>query len=312
MKANSVLDGVLKQNKKSGLEEGVEHKRALSAQDWDLVQEYFKKVSTSSDPVSLCCYVWFVVSLRLRGREVQFQPNKWDLVFGKDENNCDIITLSKDFMSKNHQGERQRLFQRARIASQPEDATWFMNMPLYHNLLGKMMSQISADAKLSAVYTNHCVRAISITRMKSAHFEDRKICSVSSHKSSISLQAYDRLSSNDITSMSKAIDGICSAQPISAVSIHPSTSVVYKADATDSDDHTARADHTAKDAKAFGYSSEFPAYHLQNCTNITFNVNSWLTPRKRDFPFLLKLSKKKKYYFCYLLLYFWFLLCHFS
>ena len=37
------------------------------------------------------------------------------------------------------------------------------------HLLGKM-SQISADAKLSAVYTNHCVRATSITRMKSAHF----------------------------------------------------------------------------------------------------------------------------------------------
>ena len=55
--------------------------------------------------------------------------------------------------------------------------------------------------------------------------------------------------------MSKAIDGICSAQPISAVSVHPSTSVVYKADATDSDDHTACADRSAKDAKASGYSS---------------------------------------------------------
>ena len=234
VKANSVLDGVLKQNKKSGLEEGVEHKRALSAEDWDLVQEYFKKVSTSSDPVSICRYVWFVVSLHfcLRGREIQSQVNKCDLVFGKDENDCDIVTLSKDFMSKNHQvglkgsafssagcitdseqvatvrryldhlhPSYHRLFQRARIASQPEDATWFMNMPLSHKLLGKMMSQISADAKLSAVYTDHCVRATSITRMKSAHFEDRKICSVSGHKNATSLQAYDRLSSNDIISM---------------------------------------------------------------------------------------------------------------
>ena len=102
------------------------------------------------------------------------------------------------------------------------------------------------------------------------------------------------IASNDIISMSKAIDGICSAQPISAISARPSTSVVYKADATDSDDHAACADHSAKDAKDSGDSSEFPAYHLQNCTNITFNVNSWLTPRKRDFPFSLKLSKKKK------------------
>ena len=162
VKANSVLDGVLEQNKKSGLE-GVEHKRALSAEDWHLVQEYFKKVSTSSDPVSLCRYVWSVVSLHFcqRGREIQSQPNKCDLVFGKDENDCDIIILSLDFMSKNHQGRLkgstfssagcitdseqvatvrryldhlhpscQRLFQRASIDSQPEDATWFMNMPL--------------------------------------------------------------------------------------------------------------------------------------------------------------------------------------
>ena len=184
-----------------------------------------------------------------------------------------------------------------------------MNMPLSLNLLGNMMSQISADAKFSAVYTNHCVRATSITRMKSAHFEDRKNCSVSGHKNATSLQAHDRHSSNDIISMSKAIDGICSAQPISAVSVHTSTSLVYKADATDSDDHIACADYSAKDAIASGYSSEFPAYHLQNCTNITFNVSSWLTPRKRDFPFSLKLSKKKKLSracFCYLLPYFGF------
>ena len=85
VKANSVLDGVLKQNKKSGPEEGAEDKRALSAEDWDLVQEYFKKVSTSSNPVSLRRYVWFGVSLHfcLRGREIQSQLNKCDLVFGK-------------------------------------------------------------------------------------------------------------------------------------------------------------------------------------------------------------------------------------
>ena len=181
VKANSVLNGVLKQNKESCLEEGVEHKRALSAEDWDLVQEYFKKVSMSSDPVSHCRYVWFVVSLHfcLKACEIHSQLNKCDLVFGKDENDCDIITLSKDFMSKNHQGglkgsafssagcitdseqvatvrryldhlhrSCQLLFQRARIASQPEVAAWFMNMPLSHNLVGKMMSQISADAKL--------------------------------------------------------------------------------------------------------------------------------------------------------------------
>ena len=83
-KANAILDGVLKANKRSGQEQAVEHKSALSAEDWDLLQAYFKNVSTTSDPVLLCRYVWFVVSLHfcLRGREIQCQLNKSDLVFG--------------------------------------------------------------------------------------------------------------------------------------------------------------------------------------------------------------------------------------
>ena len=86
-----------------------------------------------------------------------------------------------------------RLFAATLITSTPAANDYSNGPESPHNLLGKMMSQISADAKLSAVYTNHCVCATSITRMKSAHFEDRKICSVSGHRSATSLQAYDRL-----------------------------------------------------------------------------------------------------------------------
>jgi len=105
-KANSVLDGVLKENKKTGKEQSVEHKDPLTAADWDRLMEYFKGVDTTDDPILLCRYVWFCVTLHfcLRGREVQCQMLKTDLVFTKDENGFEIIQLSKDFASKNHQG----------------------------------------------------------------------------------------------------------------------------------------------------------------------------------------------------------------
>ena len=40
---------------------------------------------------------------------------------------------------------------------------WYENRPLGVNTLGNMMKEISSKAKLSKVYTNHCVRATAVT-----------------------------------------------------------------------------------------------------------------------------------------------------
>ena len=51
-------------------------------------------------------YVWMMLSLHfcLRGREIQAQMRKSDIVFGTDEDGDTIISLASDFLSKNHQG----------------------------------------------------------------------------------------------------------------------------------------------------------------------------------------------------------------
>ena len=56
--------------------------------------------------------------------------------------------------------------------------------------LGKMMSKISAEAKLSDRYTNHCLRATTVTALYYAGFEWKYICSATGHKSEVSLKHY--------------------------------------------------------------------------------------------------------------------------
>ena len=70
------------------------------------------------------------------------------------------------------------------------DACWYMRSPLGKNLWSAMLKTLSKEAKLSRTYTNHCLRASSITRLKQAGFDDRKIATVSGHKSLDSLGTF--------------------------------------------------------------------------------------------------------------------------
>ena len=68
------------------------------------------------------------------------------------------------------------------------------------------MKNLSEAAKLSSVYTNHCVRVTSIVNMKEAGAEDRKIYAISGHRNLQSLQAYDQPTHRDVQALSRAID----------------------------------------------------------------------------------------------------------
>ena len=104
--ANRILDGVLKERKRSSEESAVEHKSPISQKDCDKLQTYFEDTEESTDAVKLSFYVWFQLSLHfcLRGAEIQSQMHKKDLVFSKADDGAEIIALGTNFMSKNHQG----------------------------------------------------------------------------------------------------------------------------------------------------------------------------------------------------------------
>ena len=95
------------------------------------------------------------------------------------------VAVIKRYLSKLHP-EIDRLFQRAIVGAgccvSPGASLWYMKAPLGHNLLNDMMRNLSKAAKLSQVYTNHCLRATTVRHLKEAGVEDRTMCKVSGHK----------------------------------------------------------------------------------------------------------------------------------
>ena len=208
------------------------------------IELHFADVLTANDPRKLCQFVWFHVTSKfcLRGGEIQRPLCKDDLVRSVVDSKP-VYNLAKAFMSKNHQGgltgsnyvsegciqdpiqveaidlylsklhpSLDRFFQRAKVPTgttlndSHSHSHWYVNSPISHNLLNQFMKRISEQAHLSTVYTNHCLRATTIVRLKEAGVEDRKICEISGHKKPASLTAYDRTSAERAVDLSAAID----------------------------------------------------------------------------------------------------------
>ena len=71
------------------------------------------------------------------------------------------------------------------------DAVWYEARLLGINSLAKMMKTISEEARLSKVYTNHCVRATAITLWSNARISNRHIMAISGYRSEQSLVSYN-------------------------------------------------------------------------------------------------------------------------
>ena len=71
------------------------------------------------------------------------------------------------------------------------DAVWYEARALGINSLAKMMKTISEEARLSKIYTNHCVRATAITLWSNAGISNRHIMAISGHCSAQSLASYN-------------------------------------------------------------------------------------------------------------------------
>ena len=64
-------------------------------------------------------------------------------------------------------------FQRPRELANPGDPTWYCNQVVSRIMLGNKMKNLSKDAKLSREYTNHSIRATSVTILDRAGFQAR-------------------------------------------------------------------------------------------------------------------------------------------
>ena len=186
--------------------------------------------------------MWYTMTMHfgLQGYEVLVQLNKSDLKF-KEDDSGEFVELSTDFASKNCPGGTAgrefatvgrvndvqqvaaiRLFLQSFIRPSTAyfsvssaragevkagDKTWFNRQALGHNLLGGMMQRISERAGLSRKYTNHCVRATTVTLLKERGIEDRKVCLVTGHKAERSLQHYDKPGNAECNDLARLLDG---------------------------------------------------------------------------------------------------------
>lgn len=225
--SNMMLDAKIKKLKREGKQD-VNHKPAIAVPDLQKLKVH--PVLSPSTPLGLLRNVWFHTTLFWcrRGREGQRRLTSESFKFLLDENSRPYATMAHDESSKNHPGgisdpesfeksgrmyktsedpsdgynalrfyisklnpNCEAFYQYPRRKWSPESLIWFENRPLGVNKLGCMMKEISQEAQLSQLYTNHCVRATAITLWSDAGLSNRHIMAISGHRNEQSLKSYN-------------------------------------------------------------------------------------------------------------------------
>lgn len=118
------------------------------------------------------------------------------------------VTSFKKYLSKLHP-DIEDLWQRPLDSFEENSEIWYYKAPVGKNTLSSMMVEISKLGKLSRLYTNHSIRATTITRLDDAGIEARHIMRASGHKSESSIRSYAcRLSENKKREMSDCLSGV--------------------------------------------------------------------------------------------------------
>lgn len=227
--SNKMLNAKIKELKRQG-KENVKHKVAITAEDMQKLNTSTVLQLTNPLALVRNVWFHVVLYWCRRGREGQRSLKPSSFAFEVDEAGKCYATMTHDEATKNHPGGLQdkssyeknarmyetdsetdgyralkfylsklnpkceALFQFPRrewSEMNADDQCWYENRPLGVNTLGSMMKEISIQAKLSKVYTNHCVRATAITLWSEAGMADRHICHISGHSNTTSLQHYN-------------------------------------------------------------------------------------------------------------------------
>ncbi len=89
------------------------------------------------------------------------------------------------------------LFQQPRQKVDKTDTIWYTSRPVGAKKISGFMAKLSEDAGLSRRYTNHCVRATTITMLSHAGVSNRAITRITKHRNEGSLKHYEQDSSEN-------------------------------------------------------------------------------------------------------------------
>ena len=87
---------------------------------------------------------------------------------------------------------RSDLWQRLKKNVNFSDNCWYDDQVVGRDPLNDLMKTLSINAKLSKIYTNHSIRATTITKLDECGFEARHIQAVSGHKSENTVRCYSK------------------------------------------------------------------------------------------------------------------------
>ena len=220
--ANRVYEAQCVELKKQGLAK-TEHKPPIA--DEDIKKLYGSGVFNTENPTTLQNKVFFEIMLFFcrHGRQNlrQLKKNDFEIIVNSQGRRCVVKKTGE--LSKNHrvhdvQAEEggmmmanngsfcpvfsfekylthlnpcnEFLFQRPK--SFPDGQVWYENMAVGEHTLGKKMKVISQQAELSTEYTNHSIRATTITILDRCGFEARHIMYMSGHRNESSIKSYSK------------------------------------------------------------------------------------------------------------------------
>ena len=243
--SNEVFRAQCVKLKKDGLGKII-HKQPINHED--MKRLYESDIFAMDSPRSLQRKVFFDLMLFMcrRGQENLRNLKKSSFKIKKDSDGRHCIEKAIDELTKNHRGENDaqesgiiyetgsprcpvksfrlylthlnpkidELFQRPKsgIPVVP-GGPWYDAQVLGVNTLANMMKNISLDAKLSQVYTNHCIRATSVTILDDCGIEARHIMTVSGHRSESSIRSYARTGLSMKRKMSDELAKYCQQVP---------------------------------------------------------------------------------------------------
>ena len=218
--SNKVFNGMLRKLKMEGLDKTV-HKAAIEEEDWKkLINSSILNVE-EADGLQKKVFLDIMLHFGRRGREGLCDLKKDSFTIVENENGGKHVQMAFNEMEKTKQGiDKDEGSKEAIMCSQEENCPvesfeaymshlhpeepsfftkslkkkdkdiWFGKQKMGKNKVGNMMKQISKEACLSKIYTNHCLRATTATILARSGVQDRDIAMVTGHKNVASLQHY--------------------------------------------------------------------------------------------------------------------------
>ncbi|XP_061190187.1 uncharacterized protein LOC133198049 [Saccostrea echinata] len=101
---------------------------------------------------------------------------------------CPVLSFKK-YIGKLHP-ENPNFLQPPKKKKCEEKESWYENVAVGKNTLYSFMTNLSKEANLSKIYTNHCIRATSITTLDHEGMEARNIMRLSGHRCESSIKSY--------------------------------------------------------------------------------------------------------------------------